>query len=84
MVAAAVSLNTKDFLRQRPRAADSLLDFYKQEIFAYPFSNNYHLICLQNSNLSSKQSVIRHEPSSVSVHVRLFRIWSEMVYMDTM
>ena len=37
----------------------SLFDFYKQENFTYPFSNNFHLIFLQNSNLSSRQSVVR-------------------------
>ena len=59
MVAATVSPNTKDFLHQRQGATDSFFDFYKQEIFTYPLSNNFNLICLQNSNLSPRQSVVR-------------------------
>ena len=58
MVAATVSPNTKDFLHQRQGATDSVFDFYKQEIFTYPLSNKFHLICLPVSNLSSSQSVV--------------------------
>ena len=59
MVAATVLPNTKDFLHQRQSATDSLFDFYKEEIFTYPLSNNFNLICLQNSNLFPRQSVVR-------------------------
>ena len=54
-----LSPNTKDILHQHQGATDSLFDFYKQEIFTYPLSNNFHLNRLQNSNLSSRQSVVR-------------------------
>ena len=43
------------------RTIGPLVNFYKQEIFTYPLSNNFHLISLQNSNLSSRQSVVRSE-----------------------
>ena len=55
MVAAAVSQNTKDFLHQCQGATESLFDFCEQEIFTYPFPNNYRMICLQRRNLPSKQ-----------------------------
>ena len=61
MVAATVSPNNKDFLQQRLGTTNSFFYFCKQAIFTYPLSNNFNLICVQNSNLSSSQSVVRCE-----------------------
>ena len=77
MVAATVSPNTKDFLHQRQGATDSVFDFYKQEIFTYPLSNKFHLICLPVSNLSSSQSVVRCDDDK-QMDGNITRLWHDV------
>ena len=79
MVAATVSPNTKDFLHQRQGATDSVFDFYKQEIFTYPLSNKFHLICLPVSNLSSSQSVVRCEDGNINICHGFLKVMSSVL-----
>ena len=58
-IAAAVPLDIEYILHHQQESTDSFVDFSKQNIATYPFPAKWVFICRRNSNLSSKQSVVR-------------------------